>query len=119
KELEEQKVRVKADVSKRIDNEGQQVENNAKREYLTSLGSQLASAQQREARQRAAFEKAASRANVEGVAETRLTTLKEELKNNHELLNTYTQRQKEQELALTTGRPDNIKIQNKAVAPTT
>jgi len=119
KELQDQKIRVKDEVSKRIDSEGQQVENTAKREYLTSLASQLAGAQQREARQRAAFEDAASRANVEGVAETRLTTLREELKNNHELLNTYTGRQKEQELTLTTGRPDNIKVQNKAVAPTT
>jgi len=119
KELNDQLARVNSEESKKIDQEGQKVEDNAKREYLTSLASQLAGAQQREGRQRAAFEQAASRANVEGVAETKLTTLKEELKNNHELLNTYTQRQKEQELALTTGRPDNIKIQNKAVAPTT
>ena len=118
KELGEQRVRIQADVSKKIDAEGRQVENNAKRDYLASLGSQLASAQQREGRQRAAFEQAAAKANVEGVAETRLTTLKEEIKNNHELLNTYTQRQKEQELALTTGRPDNIKIQGNAVTPT-
>lgn len=118
KELENQKERIKRDVSQKIDTEGKKLESNAKREYLTSLSSQLAAAQQREARQRGAFEQAAARANVEGQAETKLTSLKRELESNRSLLDTYVQRQKEQELALTSGRPDNIKIQNNAVTPT-
>ena len=118
KELEAQKIRIKKDVSEKIASEGNKLEKDAEREVLASLRSNLGAAQQRESRQRAAFEQAAGKANVEGQAETKLTSLKDELKNNRELMNTYTQRQKEQELALTSSRPDNIKIQNKAVTPT-
>ncbi|MEQ1921500.1 MAG: polysaccharide biosynthesis tyrosine autokinase [Pyrinomonadaceae bacterium] len=118
KELEAQKVRIKKDVTEKIKSEGDKLVESAEREVLASLRSSLAAAQQREARQRQAFEQAASKANVEGQAETRLTSLRDELKNNRELINTYSQRQKELELALTSGRPDNIKIQNKAVTPT-
>ncbi len=118
KELESQKIRIKKDVTEKIASEGNKLEKDAEREVLASLRSQLGAAQQREARQRGAFEQAAGKANVEGQAETKLTSLKDELKNNRELMNTYTQRQKEQELALTSSRPDNIKIQNKAVTPT-
>ncbi|MFM9905817.1 MAG: GumC family protein [Pyrinomonadaceae bacterium] len=119
KELESQKVRINREVSEKIKSEGSKLESNAEREVLASLRSQLGAAQQRKARADAAFYQAAGKANVEGVAETRLTTLNNEIKSNHGLLDTYTQRQKEQELALSTGRPDNIKIQNKAVTPTT
>lgn len=118
KELEAQKVRIKKDVTEKIKSEGDKLVESAEREVLASLRSQLAAAQQREARQREAFEQAAGKANIEGQAETRLTSLRDELKNNRELINTYSQRQKELELALTSGRPDNIKIQNKAVTPT-
>ncbi len=118
RELEAQKVRIKKDVTEKIKAEGERLVESAEREVLASLRSQLSAAQQREAGQRAAFEQAAAKANVEGQAETRLTTLKDDLKNNRELINTYSQRQKELELALTSGRPDNIKIQNKAVTPT-
>jgi len=118
KELEDQKIRIKKDVTEKIKAEGDKLVQSAEREVLASLRSSLSAAQQREARQREAFEQAAAKANVEGQAETRLTTLKDDLKNNRELINTYSQRQKELELALTSGRPDNIKIQNKAVTPT-
>lgn len=117
KELDAQKIRVNREVSEKITIEGEKLEKNAEREVLASLRSQLAAAQQREARQRGAFEQAANQANLEGVAETRLTTLKSEIKSNHELLDTYTQRLKEQELALSSQRPNNIKIQNHAVTP--
>lgn len=118
KELEEQKTRIRASESSRIDREGKALEDSAKRDYLSSLASQVSSARQREAKQRAAFEEAYSKANVEGQSETKLTSLKRELESNRSLLDTYVQRQKEQELSLMSGRPDNIKIQNKAVTPT-
>jgi len=47
-----------------------------------------------------------------------LTTLKRALETNRGLLDTYTQRQKEQELALASGKPNNIKISERAEAPT-
>ncbi len=110
-ELKDQKVRVEREVGAKIQADGKQLEKDAEREALTSLSSQLVAARQREARQRAAFEQAAFKANVEGVAETKLTSLRRELESNRLLLDSYTLRQKEQELALSTERPNNIKQQ--------
>ncbi len=117
KELTEQKERVNREVTAKIKSEGEDLIKNAEREVLASLRSQLAAAQQREGRQRDAFERAAARANVEGQYETELTRLKRETESNRLLLDTYMQRQKEQELALSTGRPTNIKIHSNAVTP--
>lgn len=117
-ELSVQKVRINKEVSEKITSEGTNLEKNAVREVLASLRSQLDASQQRLARSIAAFDAAAARANVEGIAETKLTTLQREIKSNHDLLDTYTQRQKEQELALSSGRPTNISVQNKAITPT-
>jgi len=117
-ELEKQKTRINAEVSAKIKSEGETLVKNAEREVLASLRSQLAAAQQREARQRFAFQQAAAKANSEGVAETKLTGLNRELESNRSLLDTYIQRQKEQELALSSQLPNNIKIQNHAITPT-
>jgi hypothetical protein len=110
KELEDQKTRISSEVLEKIKSEGEKLEKNAEREYLASLRANLGAAQQREATARAAFEAAKSRANLEGRAETSLKTQKDALDTNRSLLNTYTQRQKEQELAIASGRPENIKI---------
>lgn len=116
-ELEAQKTRINKEVSDKIKSEGETLIKNAEREVLASLRSQLAAAQQREARQQSLFDQAAAQANVEGQAETTITGMKREIESNRSLLDTYIQRQKEQELALATGRPNNIKIQNNAVTP--
>jgi succinoglycan biosynthesis transport protein ExoP len=84
---------------------------------LVGLKSQLDAAQKREGQLLASYEQESSLANVQGQAQTRLTTLKREIETNRNLLDTYTQRQKEQELAIASGRPDNIKISNYAVTP--
>jgi len=118
-ELENQKVRIDKEVSERIKSEGVKLEKNAEREVLAGLKAQLSGAQQREQRAHAALEKALVEANQEGQAETKLTTLKRALESNRVLLDTYTQRQKELELAISGGRPNNIKISNHAVTPTT
>jgi len=117
KELEDQKTRISSEVLEKIKSEGEKLEKNAEREYLASLRANLGAAQQREATARAAFEAAKSRANLEGRAETSLKTQKDALDTNRSLLNTYTQRQKEQELAIASGRPENIKIAANAVTP--
>ncbi len=116
--LNSQKERVNKEISEKITSEGTKLEKNAVREVLASIDSQLKASQQRLLRLIAAFDREAARANFEGIAETRLTTLKSEIKSNHELLDAYTQRQKEQELALSSGRPTNISVQNHAVTPT-
>lgn len=117
-ELQKQKIRINREAAEKIVNEGAILVKNAEKEVLASLLSQLAASRQRLLRLVTAFDMAAARANVEGQVETKLTTLKDGLKNNRELLNTYTQRQKEQELALSSGRPDNISVHNHAITPT-
>ncbi|MBO0211758.1 hypothetical protein, partial [Vibrio sp. Vb0877] len=77
---------------------------------LVSLRSQLESKRREEAQALAAYEKEAALANLQGQAETRLTTLKRGIETNRNLLDTYTQRKKEQELAIANTQPDNIKI---------
>lgn len=118
-ELNSQKARIKKENDEKNDLEDRKLQTKAETEVLSSLRSQLSAAQLRLGRSISAFDHAAAKANVEGQAETRLTTLKNEIKSNHDLLDTYTQRQKEQELALASGRPNNITVQNKAVTPTT
>ncbi len=116
-ELEKQKTRINSEVSEKIKSESTKLEKNAEREVLASLKAQLEAAKAREDRTRASYVQAAEKANVEGQAETRLTTLKREIETNRSLLDTYTQRQKEQELAITGDRPNNIHISNHAVVP--
>lgn len=110
-ELQKQLKNLREEVGTKIKTEGQTLEQNAEKAALATLEAQLTAARQREAKARGNFESAASRANIEGVAEAKLSTLKRELDSNQTLLDTYTKQQKEQELALATERPNNIKQQ--------
>jgi capsular exopolysaccharide synthesis family protein len=118
-ELNIQKARVQKENNEKNEIEEKKLQTRAETEVLSALRSQLSAAQQRLSRSVVAFDQAAAKANVEGTKEVQLTTLKNEIKSNHDLLDTYTQRQKEQELALSSGRPNNITVQNHAVTPTT
>jgi len=118
-ELENQKERISKEGLHKINTEGTALEKNAEKELLASIRSQLDASQQRLSRLIWTFDQEAARANVEGQIETKLTTLIDGLKNNRELLNTYTQKQKSDELALSSGRPNNISVQNHAMTPTT
>lgn len=100
-----------------IERDRKKLEKDAVGGALVGLKSQLDSARNREAQLRASYLNEVSSANVEGVAETQLTTLKRKIETNRGLLDTYTQRQKEQELAITGSRPDNIKIATEAITP--
>jgi len=117
-ELEKQKVNLQRDVTQKIETEGAKLIKNAEGEVLTGLRAQLQAAQRREDQLRNDYNNEASSANLSGVAETRLTTLKREIETNRGLLDTYTQRQKEQELVISSGRPDNLKISTSAIKPT-
>lgn len=117
-ELENQKVNLQRDVTQKIETEGSKLIKNAEREVVTGLQAQYQAAQRRELQLKADYEKERSSANISGVAETRLTTLKREIETNRGLLDTYTQRQKEQELVISSGRPDNLKISTAAIKPT-
>jgi capsular exopolysaccharide synthesis family protein len=118
-ELNNQLTRLEQEITQKVTAEDEKLEKDSEREILATLQSELTAAQQRLSRAIQKFDEARSRANVEGQQEIKLTTLNDALKNNRELLNTYTQRQKEQELALSSGRPNNISVQNHAITPTT
>jgi capsular exopolysaccharide synthesis family protein len=106
------------EVTKIIDTDQAKLERSAVGGALAVLRSQLESSRKQEAQAQSVYEREAALANIQGQAVTELTTKKREIETNRNLLDTYTQRQKEQELAIASGRPDNIKIAAKAVAPT-
>jgi capsular exopolysaccharide synthesis family protein len=105
--------------AKLIDDEQKKTEKTAVSSALTSLKSQLEAARTQENQAKAAYDQEAASANIQGQAMTRLTTLKRQIETNRTLLDTYTQRQKEQELAMASDAPNNIQISANAVPPTT
>ncbi len=115
--LQDSRAKTEQEVSTIIERDKKAVDKDAVSGALVSMRSQLESKRREEAQAQAAYDKEAARANIQGVAETRLTTLKRSIDTNRNLLDTYTQRLKEQELAITNSSPDNIKIPAKAMAP--
>jgi succinoglycan biosynthesis transport protein ExoP len=118
--IEEKKAartRKEKETSDIIDRDQKRIEKDAVSGALTSLKSQLDAARRQEEQSQAAYEREAANANLQGQSQMELQRKKDGLDTNRSLLNTYTQRQKEQELAIASGRPDNIKIAANAVAP--
>ncbi|MBX7061078.1 MAG: polysaccharide biosynthesis tyrosine autokinase [Pyrinomonadaceae bacterium] len=115
--LKATKQQTESEVSQIIDRDQKKIEKDAVSGALVSLRSQVDAAKRREDQLLNAYEVEAERANIQGQATTTLTTLKRALETNRGLLDTYTQRQKEQELALAAGKPNNIKISSSATVP--
>lgn len=115
--LEEQKGSLQREISKKIEDEGTKLVKGAEKEVVSGLQAQLETLVRRENQLYENYKQEESKANFEGQAETKLTTLKRGIETNRGLLDTYTQRQKEQELALNSNRPDNIKVTNQAIKP--
>ncbi|MCD9186414.1 MAG: polysaccharide biosynthesis tyrosine autokinase [Pyrinomonadaceae bacterium] len=116
--LKTTKDKTEKEVTQIIDRDDKKLEKDAVSGALVALRSQLDAAQKREAQLYSSYMSEEAKANLEGQTETQLTTLKRGIETNRNLLDTYTQRQKEQELALSSIRPDNIKITSQAVTPT-
>lgn len=117
--LKATKEKTEKEVTAIINQDEIRIEKDAVSGALAALRSQLESARKQEAQALALYEQESSLANVQGQAQTELTTKKRELDTNRNLLDIYTQRQKEQELAIAGSRPDNIKIASSAVTPST
>jgi succinoglycan biosynthesis transport protein ExoP len=111
------RINTEREVTQTIDRDQKKLEKDAVGGALVGLKSQLDAARNREAQLQSSVMGETSTANVQGQAEFRLTTLKSAIETNHKLLDNYTQNQKQQELALTSSKPDNIKIATKATAP--
>lgn len=109
---------MRGEVAKIIDDEQKNTEKTAVRRALVSLKSQLDAARTQENQSKTAYDQEAASANIQGQAMTRLTTLKRQIETNRTLLDTYTQRQKEQELAISQNTPNNIQVSANAVVPT-
>lgn len=116
-EKKSSRARKQQETTEIIDRDQKKIEKDAVAGALTSLRSQLDAASRQEGEARSAYEKEAASANLQGQAAMELQRKKDALDTNRNLLNTYTQRQKEQELAIASGRPENIKIAANAVVP--
>ena len=116
-ELTKSKELTEKEVKEAIERDEKKLNSEAISGALAGLRSQLESAQGREAKLFSLYKIEESKANSEGRSETRLTTLKREIETNRNLLDTYTQRQKEQELTITSNRPNNVKVSTEAVVP--
>jgi len=115
--LTQTKEKTEKEVSQIIERDQQKIEKDAISGALVGLRSQLEAAQGRENQLRTMYLNEMSSANIQGQAETRLTTLKREIETNRGLLDTYIQRQKQLELTISSSEPDNISITNHAVTP--
>jgi capsular exopolysaccharide synthesis family protein len=110
--------KTQAENASSTEQEETKVKQDVAREVLTGRRAELASAQKLEAQLQAAFNAELSSANRAGIAETRLTTLTREIETSRQLLDTLTQRQKEQELTVASTKPDNLKVMSPAQKPT-
>ena len=116
--LIETREKTETEVTRLIDTDEKKIKKDAISGALVGLRSQLEATATRENQLRATYLSEMSKANVQGQAETRLTTLKREIETQRSLLDTYTQRQKEQELTISGSRPDNVKVTAHAITPT-
>jgi polysaccharide biosynthesis transport protein len=112
------KTKTEREVSEIIERDQKKIEREAVGGALVGLRSQLDAAKKREAQLLASYEQESARASVQGQAQTQLTTLKRSIETNRNLLDTYTQRLKEQDLAIANSTPDNIRTAQSAVVPT-
>jgi succinoglycan biosynthesis transport protein ExoP len=97
-----------------IDRDQRKIEKDAVSGALVALRSQMEAKRREEAQAQAAYERESAISNEQGQAQTQLTSLKQQIDTNRGLLGTYTQRLKEQQLAVQTEAPDNIKIASQA-----
>ncbi len=119
KSLTDNKQRTEKDALQTIERDQKKLEKDFIGGSLVGLKSQLDSARIREQKLFESVERETSVASVQGQAEFQLTTLKNSITTNRNLLDNYKQLQKQQELALSGARPDNLKISTKAQTPLT
>jgi len=108
--LKESKVGMEKEVSGLVEAQKKSVDKDAVAGALVSLKAQLDSKRREESQALSAYEQEYGKANVQGQALTSLTTLRRNIDTNRTLLDTYIQRQKEQELTIANTEPDNIKV---------
>ncbi len=111
KELKEKAVK---EYTSNIDESFGKEEKKAYEDVLKGLKAQVESARIRESQLRSQYNQELAKANREGIASTKLTTLQREMDTNRTLLDNYILKQKELELKIESTRPDNIKMASSA-----
>ena len=117
KELKAFRAKTEKDRRKQIKSYKERSEKEVLGDNLSALRAKLETSRKTEAQAQAAYQNEIGVANVQSIAETKLTTAKREIETNRTLLDKYIQQQKERELAIQSSRPDNIKISANAVTP--
>ncbi|MGI8543039.1 MAG: GumC family protein [Aridibacter sp.] len=112
--LKEQKEAARKNYSTTINEDFSNERKNAYNEVLKGLSAQVQSARIRESQLRNQYYTELRKANSQGIANTKLTTLKREIDTNHNLLDGLILKQKELELKIESTKPDNIKIASTA-----
>ncbi len=115
--LKQQKIQKEKEVNETTARDKKKLEKDAVGGALVGLKSALESARNRERKLFELVQSETSVANVQGQAEFQLTTLRNNITTNRNLLDSYKQTQKQQELALESTRPDNLKVSSNAVTP--
>jgi polysaccharide biosynthesis transport protein len=110
----QEKERVQKEVSAKIEQDSQKLKKQAVDEVLATLKTRYDAASKREAALRQQYFQERTASNEQGQAEIKLTTLTQQIDTNRKLLDQALQRQKELELAVSSTRPDNIKVTNEA-----
>lgn len=112
--LKQDRIKTEQEGQKRIESESTENHKDIEKQVLTILQAQLTAAQKSEAQAYALYMRESNTAGIQGQAAARLTTLTREIETSRTLLDDYNQRQKEQELAISRDRPDNVYISSNA-----
>jgi capsular exopolysaccharide synthesis family protein len=118
KKKKEDRANTEKEVSQTIEKDQAKIEKEAVGGALVALRSQVEAKRKEEAQAQAAYDREAALANIQGQSQTQLTSLRQKIETNRGLLGTLTQRLQEQELALNTEAPNNIKAVTEAVGAT-
>ncbi len=114
--LRDTRAKTEKEVSETIEAAQQKIEKDAVSGALVALKSQLDAKRREEGQAQAAYDREAALANIQGQNQTQLTSLRQKIETNRGLLGTLTQRLQEQELAVNTEAPNNIKSVTEAVS---
>ncbi len=112
--IKETRVSTEKEVSQTIEAAQKKIDKDAVSGALVALKSQLDAKRREETQSQAAYDREAALANVQGQSQTQLTSLRQKIETNRGLLGALTQRLQEQELALNTEAPNNIKAVTEA-----
>ena len=105
---------IQSEGTQKVESDNAQTKKDVEKQVLTVLQARLTAAQKSEAQAYALYMRESNAAGVQGQAASRLTNLTREIETSRQILDGYTRSQKEQELAISRDRPDNVYISTEA-----